>query len=62
MIEFTDNTRAYTVSETAMILDYAPNTVRYLIRHGSLQGEKHGRRLYIHEEEIARFKDSKGIK
>lgn len=45
-----------------MILDYAPNTVRYLIRHGSLQGEKHGRRLYIHEEEIARFKDSKGIK
>ena len=55
MIEFTDNTRAYDVIESAKILGVVPATVRYYLREEKLHGQMIKTKLYIHEEEIERF-------
>jgi len=55
MIEFTDNTRAYTVIETAQILKRSLITVRKYLRDGKLHGEMLKHKIYIDETEIERF-------
>lgn len=55
MIEFTDNTKAYTIYEAAEILNFTPISIRYFLKHGELHSEKYGRNTYIHEDELRRF-------
>ena len=55
MIEFTDNTHAYDVIETADLLGVVPATVRHYLREGKIVGQMIKTKLYIHEEEIERF-------
>ena len=50
MIEFTDNTRAFDVIETAQKLDVTPQTVRSYEKEGRLEGQKIKGKLYIFEE------------
>ena len=59
VIEFTDNTRAFTVTETAQILKLDPTTVRKYLKEGQLHGEKIKARIYIDEAEIERFKEER---
>ena len=59
VIEFTDNTRAFTVTETAQILNLTPPTIRSFLRDGQLHGEKLKGRVYIDEAEIERFKEER---
>ncbi len=59
MIEFTDNTRAFTVTETAQILKLSPPTIRAFLKDGQLHGEKIKARIYIDEAEIERFKEER---
>lgn len=56
VIEYTDNTRAFSVTETAQILDLDPTTIRKYLRDGRLHGEKYKSKIYIDEAEIKRFK------
>ena len=59
MIEFTDNTRAFTVTETAQILELSPVTIRKYLSEGRIHGEKIKARIYIDEAEIERFKEER---
>lgn len=59
VIEYTDNTRAFSVTETAQILDLDPTTIRKYLKDGRLHGEKHKSRIYIDEAEIKRFKEER---
>ena len=59
MIEFTDNTRAFTVTETAQLLELAPYTVRRYLKEAKIHGEKLKGRIYIDEAEIERFKEER---
>lgn len=62
MIEFTDDTRAFSVTETAEILDLDPLTVRKYLKEERLHGDKYKGRVYIHEEEIERFKKERNCR
>lgn len=55
MIEYTDNTHAYDVTESAKLLGVVPATVRYYLREGKISGQMYKTKIYIHEEEIERF-------
>lgn len=55
MIEFTDNTRAYDVIESAKLLGVVPNTLRGYLKDGKINGQMYKTKIYIHEEEIERF-------
>lgn len=55
VIEFTDNTRAFDVIETAQKLDVTPQTVRSYEKEGRLEGQKIKGKLYIFEESIERL-------
>lgn len=59
VIEFTDNTRAFTVTETAQLLELAPYTVRRYLKEEKIHGEKLKGRIYIDEAEIKRFKEER---
>ena len=59
MIEFTDDTRAFNITETAQILELDPTTIRKYLRDGLLHGEKIKSRVYIDEAEIGRFKQER---
>lgn len=59
VIEFTDDTRAFSVTETAQILDLDPTTIRKYLKDGRLHGEKIKSRIYIDEAEIERFKEER---
>lgn len=59
VIEYTDNTRAFSVTETAQILDLDPTTIRKYLRDGRLHGEKYKSKIYIDEAEIERFKEER---
>ena len=62
LIEFTDNTRAYTLIETAEKLGVVVPTVRLYLKEGTLVGMKYKRQVYIHEEEIERFLEERSRK
>lgn len=58
MIVFTDETRAFTVVESAKILGVAVPTLRKYLVDGLIHGEKlksDRSRIYIAEEELQRF-------
>ena len=55
MIEFTDDTRAYDLLETAKMLGVVVPTLRKYLKDGLIYGEKYGQKIYIHEDEIRRF-------
>lgn len=55
MIEFTDNTHAYNIIESADLLGVVPGTVRKYLADGKIVGQKYKSKIYIHEEEIERF-------
>lgn len=56
MIEYTDNTRAFSVTETAQILDLDPTTIRKYLKDGRLHGDKYKGKVYIAEAEILTLK------
>ena len=60
VIEFTDNTRALSVTESAQFLQLDPTTVRKYLKDGKLHGEKIKGRVYINEAEIMTFKKERG--
>ncbi len=55
MIEFTDNTRAFDLLESAQMIGIVVPTLRKYLKDGLIHGEKIGRRIYINEEELERF-------
>lgn len=61
MIVFTDDTKAYDVTESAQILGVTPNTVRRYLYEGKIHGEKlkseFGKKpkVFISMDEIKRF-------
>lgn len=55
MIEFTDDTRAFDLLESAEMLGVVVPTLRKYLRDGLIYGEKIGQKVYIDEEELQRF-------
>lgn len=62
MIEFTDNTRAFDLLESAQMIGVVVPTLRKYLREGKIHGEPINRKIYINEAEIERFKKERSAK
>ena len=59
MIEFTDNTRAFDLLESAQMIGVVVPTLRKYLREGKIHGQTVDRKIYIDEVEIKRFKEER---
>lgn len=59
MIEFTDNTRAFDLLESAQMIGVVVPTLRKYLREGKIHGQTVDRKIYIDEAEIKRFKEER---
>lgn len=59
VIEFTDNTRAFDLLESAQMIGVVVPTLRKYLREGKIHGQTVDRKIYIDEAEIKRFKEER---
>lgn len=59
VIEYTDNTRAFDLLESAQMIGVVVPTLRKYLREGKIHGQTVDRRIYIDEAEIKRFKEER---
>lgn len=62
MIEFTDNTRAFDLLESAQMIGVVVPTLRKYLKEGKISGEIIKRKIYINEAEIKRFMEERELR